>query len=387
MKARVLFPIVLLACLSGASSPAWHFLPTFHEDVRGVEFPPDGNTSFFTMLPHSAARLLKRGTPLTAEQRRELYWRPASFPHRDFVRLMPEEKVFGWYGCEFEVPKHFAGRDLALDLGIIDDSDETFLNGRRIGGMGKIPDGSAWRSDRLYRIPAELVRPRRNYLAVHVWSKWGLGGIVGPPVLKAALAPPEARWELAFAKDCQASQRGLNAARTLEGALAFLSSEKPLVFEAAPLPWTGYAVWPSKTYFAVFRLAFDLKSSQGKPMRLSKDAVIDMGPVFDVAAFYLNGARVGRTGRFPENGDPAFTEAATRARFIVEKGHWREDGHNELVAVVYRERGVGGLPGMTGILFDNPVDLKRNAPFAQVAEAFDTLLQSDQIANAEKLRL
>ncbi|MBQ9367724.1 MAG: hypothetical protein IJT83_08080 [Victivallales bacterium] len=361
----------------------WHFLPTFQEAVRGVEAEAVGERDFFASLPTSARRLLAEGTPLTEAQRKELHWRPASFPHRDFVRLMPENKVHGWYGCLFDVPPELAGRDLLLDLGIIDDADETYLNGSRIGGTGTVPGGSAWQSDRLYRISAERVKSQRNYLAVHVWSLWGLGGIVGPPVMTVALASADAKWELAFAQNAKADS--LNSAKTLAEALAPLSSASPLEYTSAPLPWKGYASWPEEAHFAVFKLSFDLKTEDGAPICFSRPVVMDVGAVFDVAAFYLNGVRVGRTGRFPEKDEPAFTEAAQRARFIVEKAHWSKDGRNELVAVVYRERGVGGLPGIPGILLENPTEVDGDASFAQVSEAFDVCLQSDWMSNAAEI--
>ena len=140
------------------------------------------------------------------------YWHTVDFPHWDFTRLMPERNVFGWYGCEFDIPPQFAGMDVLIDLGIIDDSDETFVNGTKVGGKGRFPNGSAWLVDRLYRVQANILAQSRNYIAVYVWSRWGLGGIVGPPVLKAALAPSDAHWEVAFAAGERIS--GLNTAAT-----------------------------------------------------------------------------------------------------------------------------------------------------------------------------
>ena len=92
MKTRLLIWITLLACAIGKTTPAWYFLPTFHEEVRGVEKPSSGKRPFFEALPLPAARLLKPDTPLTEGQRKELFWHQAAFPHRDFVRLMPENK-------------------------------------------------------------------------------------------------------------------------------------------------------------------------------------------------------------------------------------------------------------------------------------------------------
>ena len=113
---------------------------------------------------------------------------------------MPEQKVFGWYGCLFDVPEDLRGLDVQADLDIIDDTDETFVNGARIGGVGIIgqPHGTAWQTERLYRIPADGLAPHSNFMAVHVWSLWGLGGIVGPPVLKAAVVPRDAGNQIAI---------------------------------------------------------------------------------------------------------------------------------------------------------------------------------------------
>ena len=149
---------------------------------------------------------------MTDDERRESLWHTVAFPHRDFMRLMPEEKVFGWYGCEFDVPKSLGGMDMLADLGIIDDSDETFVNGALIGATGRVPNGSAWQTDRLYRIPSQRLTPFYNYMAVHVWSLWGLGGIVGPPVLKAAILPQNAQWDVAFVDDRNVPKDGINAA-------------------------------------------------------------------------------------------------------------------------------------------------------------------------------
>ncbi len=187
-NSKRIFMLVSLLLLAvnwkAAAREAWHFLPTFGHDVRGVEQRPTDGPLFHASIPKSAQKLLSPEGKLTEKQRAEFHWHPASFPHQDFVRLMPERRVFGWYGCLFDVPQALEGMDALVDLGIIDDSDETFVNGRLVGKTGKVPDGSAWQTDRLYRVPAELLETKDNYLSVHVWSLWGLGGIVGPQRLQ-----------------------------------------------------------------------------------------------------------------------------------------------------------------------------------------------------------
>ena len=364
---------------------AWYFLPNYGQDVRGVETPHRGEGRFFESLPEPARHLLQPDGGLSFDRREKVAWRKAWFPHSGFARMMPDNNVFGWYGCEFSIPAILAGLDLWLDLGIVDDADETFVNGAMVGRTGAVPGGSAWQEDRLYRVPfTRLNLYGDNFMAVHVWSLWGLGGIVGPPVLKAAVAPPDAQWNVAFVHDADAPAGGLNDSRTVTGAFETFLTGKELEWQEATMPWKGYADWAEDAHYAVFRLSFDLHLEDGMPRAFKSPVVMDCGPVFDVAAFYLNGKRVGLVGRFPENDLPAFTEAAQRARFIVEPDDWAADGHNELTIVVFRERGVGGLPGVPGILLDNPMTLGGDPSPADYFEAFKILVQSDRLVDASE---
>ncbi len=359
----------------------WRFLPCFGKDVKGIERHSVQGGHFHEVLPAKAGRLQSPDGGLDEAQRGKVRWHTVAFPHREFARLMPGRRVYGWYGCEFDVPARLSGMDVLLDLGIIDDSDETFVNGTKVGGKGRIPDGSAWRVDRLYRVPFGTLSPSGNYMAVRVWSRWGLGGIVGPPVLKAALAPPDAHWEVAFAAGESIS--GLNAAETSDKAFALLAEGGALPWRRGRLPWKGYANWKEGRHFAAFRTEFALTDGEA-PRLFDAPVVIDCGPVFDVAAFYLNGHRLGIVGRFPEDGQEAFTEAGQRARFIVPPDAWAADGNNELAAVVYRERGIGGLPGAPGILLCNPLADEEGAS-PDLQDLCSILLQSGMPRQAEAL--
>jgi len=75
--------------------------------------------------------------------------------------------------------------------------------------------------------------------------------------------------------------------------------------------------------------------------------ILDLGPVYDVAAVYLNGVRIAQFGRFPEAGRPAFVQTAKRLRFFVPIDRLRADGKpNDLVVIVYNTVQRGGLPGI-----------------------------------------
>lgn len=74
-----------------------------------------------------------------------------------------------------------------LVLGAVDDADETFLNGTRIGAAGLFPPNAqtAWDQLRAYEFSGSLLQPT-NVLAIRVSDTGGGGGIWRPPV---ALGP------------------------------------------------------------------------------------------------------------------------------------------------------------------------------------------------------
>jgi beta-galactosidase len=78
----------------------------------------------------------------------------------------------------FEVPESLQGGDLLLSLGTIDDNDDVYLNGTRIGGRGE-SDEANWSVKREYAVPANLLRKGQNVLAVRVWDRFGGGGFMG----------------------------------------------------------------------------------------------------------------------------------------------------------------------------------------------------------------
>ena len=96
---------------------------------------------------------------------------------------------YAWYRVKVVIPvkmKKNAYRygGLMLNLGKIDDADETFFNGHMIGSTGKMPPDYAGAYDvqRSYLIPPEYVQwGKKNTVAVRVYDAGGDGGIYGGP--------------------------------------------------------------------------------------------------------------------------------------------------------------------------------------------------------------
>lgn len=88
---------------------------------------------------------------------------------------------------KFDVPEVLQGKDLEVSLGAVDDGDVTYLNGEQIGSL--IEDPKGWSKPRVYPIPARLLKPTGNVLAVRVWDRYGDGGISGKPELLMVREP------------------------------------------------------------------------------------------------------------------------------------------------------------------------------------------------------
>jgi sialate O-acetylesterase len=83
-----------------------------------------------------------------------------------------------WFRRAVEVPAAWAGRDLTLSLGAIDDFDTTYFNGTRVGSTGP-ETPNAYGAPRRYTVPGALVRAGRNVVAVRVYDRMGGGGFAG----------------------------------------------------------------------------------------------------------------------------------------------------------------------------------------------------------------
>jgi beta-galactosidase len=91
-----------------------------------------------------------------------------------------EDNVFGWYRRELTIPIDLKGKDIIINVGKIDDADETYFNGVKVGGLGHFPPNytSAWDIIRRYKIPAGIINyGGKNTIAVRVFDGIQGGGI------------------------------------------------------------------------------------------------------------------------------------------------------------------------------------------------------------------
>lgn len=78
-----------------------------------------------------------------------------------------------WLRREIILPDNWAGKEAKIHLGKIDDNDITYFNGQEVGSM------NGCGANRVYTVPAELVKPGKNIIVVRVEDTASDGGIYG----------------------------------------------------------------------------------------------------------------------------------------------------------------------------------------------------------------
>jgi sialate O-acetylesterase len=79
-----------------------------------------------------------------------------------------------WFRKEVTLSAAEAAKGATLELGAIDDQDETWVNGRLLGGR------AMWDAPRRYAVPPGVLRAGRNTIVVNAYDTGGNGGFSGP---------------------------------------------------------------------------------------------------------------------------------------------------------------------------------------------------------------
>ncbi|NJM16254.1 MAG: hypothetical protein HC896_13545 [Bacteroidales bacterium] len=92
---------------------------------------------------------------------------------------------YAWYRTKFMISDKYAAVRLYMCLGLIDDVDEVYLNGKMLNGRGQFPPAyiSAYNAFRKYFIPPEMINANGlNQIAIKVYDGYLSGGILGEEI-------------------------------------------------------------------------------------------------------------------------------------------------------------------------------------------------------------
>ena len=92
------------------------------------------------------------------------YWEQQGYKSVDGV---------GWYRNKFTIPRSWVGKPLTISLGLIDDVDVTYVNGKEVGTT------EGWNVERSYEISSSINNSNDVSIAVRVTDGGGGGGMVG----------------------------------------------------------------------------------------------------------------------------------------------------------------------------------------------------------------
>ncbi len=156
-------------------------IPEFKERVERLEKSPD----LLENAKKQAEELKKRilGTSDTKETGiMGKWWKEntdlSAWKEMKIPTLWEEEGLSGldgvvWFRKEFELSESQIKKDIYLHLGMIDDNEETYLNGELVGQT------KGYNQARIYKIPAEKLKIGKNVIVVRVTDTGGGGGIYG----------------------------------------------------------------------------------------------------------------------------------------------------------------------------------------------------------------
>lgn len=270
-------------------------------------------------------------------------WSEQNYVHSDWEKIIVPDKWENqgfpgydgqaWYRKTCIISQKSSNRQLFLLLGRIDDVDETFFNGRKLGATGSFPPyyQPAWEQRRIYPIPSDLIRyGKSNTIAVHVYDAGGMGGIYDGDIgLFVSLENVNLQIDLSGSWLFYPGDDTLS--RRLE------SDDKQWVRINVPGSWEeqGYEqrdgiCWYRKT------IIIDKKLSQQKLILLC-------GRIDDRDEVYVNGHLIGQTGLFSKSKHETLTTYRKERVYFIPPHLVRGGKENSITIRVLDHGGLGGI--------------------------------------------
>ena len=146
-----------------------------------------------------------------------------------------------WYKKQVDLPAAWAGKDLTLHIGPVDDMDEVWFNGKLIGRQLEL---GHWDAPRVYPVPASAVRAGKNMITVRGIDNTGGGGLFGEANLFYIEPADKSAPAVSIAKDWRYSlglERKGNPMPT-SGSFARNNNTPTLLYNGMLSPVIGYGM-------------------------------------------------------------------------------------------------------------------------------------------------
>ena len=246
---------------------------------------------------------------------------------------------YAWYRTRFTLGADLENKKLTLELGYIDDVDEAFINGIKIGQTGSFSPRyeTAYNALRKYEIPPSLIRfGEENVLAVRVYDSQLEGGIVSGNIriYSTGVLPP--------------FHQNLTGTWLFNKGKAFHEQDHSTI----QVP----GAWENQGYNNYDGYAVYTRIIQVSEAIASQRLVLLAGKIDDADRVYINGEFIGETGDFNRRG---YGELHREFRNYFIPPHVLKAGKDNILEIrVYDTGGFGGI-------YEGPVGLMTQDKFRQ----------------------
>jgi hypothetical protein len=250
---------------------------------------------------------------------------------------------YAFYRKKFNLSSNYKGRMLYLNLGYIDDVDEVYFNGNKIGSTGSFPPNysTAYDAERIYYIPEQYINFNGpNLIAIKVYDSVGEGGIVSGDIglyggknsvnLEVNL---QTEWKFQPGDDMRRKETDYDDSGWSE------------IFVPAKWEDQGYRDYDG---YAWYRKSFTYQGTSD-----NEKMVILLGKIDDIDQVYINGTFVGSTGNFPSR---THDDVSTGQEYNAFRGYYIPDGllkKNQKNVIAVRVLDTGGDGG----IYEGPVGI------------------------------
>ena len=241
---------------------------------------------------------------------------------------------YAWYRKEFIFNSEINYGTYYLELGYIDDVDEVYFNGHKIGESGKFPPNfsTAYSEKRRYIIPLDIINFKaKNLIAVRIYDSYMWGGICKGNVRILAEKNP------------------IKLDINLQGIWKF---DTQFVEEVKNHNWKKINV-PGKIEEQGYRwydgiMTYYKKFYVGNTFNNQK-LVLLLGKIDDADAVYINDVFVGSTGNIQKS--TGESKWQNFRNYYFDSSLLKKNSENEIIVIVNDYRFDGGIyQGPIGIL-------------------------------------